>query len=511
MLDEKRELASVSLAALLGLAAVKVLVHFLSNGTYGYVRDELYYLACADHLAWGYVDHPPLSIFILAATRKLLGDSIFAIRLPVVLAGAGSVFVTGLIARELGGGRFAQASAALACLGMTTPLALSSFFSMNAFDYLAWTTAALLVVRLIRTDKPASWLGFGLLVGLALLNKISIAFLGFGLVVGLLLTPERRLLGDRRAWIGGLMAFVIFLPHLIWQAANGFPTLEFIHNAQQYKIVAMSPLQYIGAQVLLTSPFVVPLWLLGLVGLLAAPSLRRYRALGFAYLAVLGLFLIQHAKAYYLAPAYPMLVAAGAVVLETLTRRRARWLRPATVVLLVLGGVLLAPLAMPILPPPSYVAYARRLGASAPAEERSRQGELPQIFADRFGWPDMVATIAQVYRSLPPAEQAEASIFAGNYGEAGAVDFFGRRYGLPRAISGHNSYWLWGPGSATGEVAIAVGIREEDLRQIFESVEPAATVVSPYAMPAENDLPVYVCRHMKVPPAEAWPRAKRFI
>ena len=511
MTDDETRLARLSIAPLLCLAAVQVLVHLLGNGSYGYFRDELYYLACADHLGWGYVDHPPLSIFLLAVTRGLFGDSIFAIRLPALLAGSGSVFLTGLLARELGGGRFAQTTAALGCLVMATPLALSSFFSMNAFDYLAWVVTALLLARILRTGRTRLWLAFGGVVGLALLNKISIAFLGFGLVVGLLLTPQRRLLLDPRAWIGATIAFALFVPHLVWQVVNGFPTLEFMRNAQQYKILAMSPLQYLGAQVMLTSPFVAPVWLLGLACLLAAPSLRRYRTLGLAYLAILGVFLAQQAKAYYLAPAYPMLVAAGTVALEGFTQRRRRWLRPSVAVWLAIGGLVVVPLAMPLLPPATYVSYTQRLGISPPREERSQVGELPQIFADRFGWENMVATIAGVYRSLPSSDQARVSIFTGNYGEAGAVDFFGRRFGLPKAISGHNSYWLWGPGQATGEVVIVVGVAADELRELFASVEPVATVVSPYAVPAENNLPVYLCRQLKLPLAEAWPRVKRFI
>ncbi len=496
---------------LIGLASLKVAVHLWNHPAYGYFRDELYYLACADHLAWGYVDHPPLSIFILAAVRGLFGNSMFAIRLPAILAGAATVFLTGVLTRQLGGGRFAQALAALACLAMPIALGLGTFFSMNAFDMLFWLAGVLVVVRLIDAGAPRDWLLFGVIAGLGMMNKISMGFLVFGLGVGLLLTPERQRLRGKWLWIGGGIALLLFLPHVLWQVANGFPTREFVHNASSMKMRAMASLEYLAAQVLYTNPITVPIWLAGLGYFLFARHGRAYRSLGIAYIAILVLLIAQQGKAYYLAPAYPMLLAGGGVAIERFTDRRARWLRPVSLLAVTVIGAALAPLAMPILSPEATFHYVQTLGIDAPQEERNARRALSQHLADRFGWDNMVATIARVHRALPPAERARAAIFAGNYGEAGAVNLFGPSQGLPPAISGHNNFWLWGPGEATGEVTIVVGLPAEALQRLCEEVEQAETVESPWAMPYETDLPVYVCRRLKRPLPEVWSELKRYI
>jgi hypothetical protein len=505
--EGSRPVTQAAVAVLAGLAIAKLLIHFVTNGTYGYFRDELYYIACSEHLAWGYVDHPPLSIGILAATRALLGDSIFAIRLPVVLAGAVCVVLTGLLARAFGGGRYAQGVAALACLGTATSLAMSSFFSMNAFDLLFWLLCAHIVVRLLQSGDTRWWLVLGGVAGLGMLNKYSVAFGVFGLVVGIALTRQRRLLLSSRLLVGGALAVLIFLPHLWWEAVNGMPTAEFIRNAAAHKIVAMPPLAFLGAQVIESNPFTAPLWLAGLGSLLLASVMRPFRPLGWMYLVVLVVFMLQHAKPYYLSPAYPALLAAGAVAVERLQRR---WLRAAVALWLVIGGVVVGALAIPALSLPTYLRVARQLGISAPQEERGHTAEMPQVLADRFGWENMTATIARVYRALPPAQRAHAAILGGNYGEAAAVDFFGPRFGLPKAISGHNNYWLWGPRGASGDVVISVGIPRADLERNFAAVEQAAIVVSPYALPGESHLPVYVSRHLRMPIEQAWPLLKRF-
>lgn len=494
------------------LAAVKIVLHLWNDPAYGYFRDELYYIACSEHLAWGYVDHPPLSIAIMAAARALLGESMLAIRVPVILAGAMTVVLTGMLARTLGGGRFAQALAALGFTVMPVMLVMGSFFSMNAFDVLFWVAAASVLVRLTERDQLASWLLFGTVVGLGLLNKYSVGFLVGAAVAGLAVTRERRLLMTPRFWMAGALAALIFVPHVVWQIANGLPTLEFMQNATELKNVPMSPGAFLGAQILYTNPANVPIWLVGLAALVFARTLRPLRFLGVAYLVLLVFFIVQHGKPYYLAPAYPMLLAAGAVAWEWLSARRGwGWLRPVLVTLVVLLGLAILPITLPLLAPQDFVRYSRALGVEAPQEERGQRVELPQPFADRFGWENQVATVARVYEALSPEERTQVAIVTRNYGEAGAIDFFGARYGLPKAVSGHNNYWLWGPGSATGEVAITVGLPREQLEPIYAEVTLADTVVSPYAMAFETNQPVFVCRGLKRPLAEVWAELKRFI
>jgi hypothetical protein len=415
--------------------------------------------------------------------------------------------LTGLLARAIGGGRYAQGLAALAYLVMATTLAMSSFFSMNAFDLLFWLLCMHIAVRLLQSGDARWWLLLGVVAGLGMLNKYSVAFCVFGLIAGIALTESRRCLLSGGLVMGGALAALIFLPHLWWEASNGFPTAEFIRNATAHKIVAMSPAAFFGAQIIENNPFTAPLWLAGLGYLLFAPALRRFRPLGWMYIVVLLLFLLQRAKPYYLAPAYPALLVAGALAAE---RLRQRWLRVALVVWLVVGGVTVGMLAIPALPPATYIGVTQMLGVKAPQEERSHTAEMPQVLADRFGWENMTATIARVYNALPPEQRARAAILAGNYGEAAAVDFFGPRYGLPGAISGHNNYWLWGPRGATGAVVIAVGIPETALQKYFATVEQTDTIISRYALPFETNLPVYVCRDLQMPIEKAWPLLKRF-
>lgn len=494
------------------VAAIKVGIHFWNDPAYGYFRDELYYIACSEHLAWGYVDHPPLSIAILAGTRAILGDAMWAIRLPVVAAGALTVVLTALLTRALGGGAFAQVLAALAFTIMPVALVMATFFSMNAFDLLFWVIAAYLLVRLLERETTSEWIMFGLVVGLGLLNKYSVGFFAGALAVGLMFAPARRLLWSRGMWLAGALAAVIFVPHAVWQVRQGFPTLEFMRNATEMKNVAMSAAEFIGAQILYTNPATVPIWVTGLAALLFAPSLRAFRFLGIAYVVLLVFFVAQHGKPYYIAPAYPMLLAAGATAWERFSERRGwRWTRALIVVLVILLGAATLPLTVMLLSPQDFVRYAQAIGVEAPQEERGQRVELPQPFADRFGWDNQVATVARVYQSLPPEERAQAMIFTSNYGEAGAIDFLGPRYGLPKAVSRHNNYWLWGPGDATGAVAITVGVAREQLELFYEEVVQADTIVSPYAVAYETNLPVYVCRRLKRPLAEVWPEVKRFI
>jgi hypothetical protein len=327
------------------------------------------------------------------------------------------------------------------------------------------------------------------------------------------LTPLRSHLKKKHLWLGGLLAGALFLPHVLWQAANGWPTLEFIENATRYKNADFSVAQFAGAQLLEIHPFLAPIVLVGLAWLLAHHQGRRFRVLGILYVTVFTVMALQKSKPYYLGPAYPMLLAAGAVALEggTVGRRWAGPARFALVAVLALGGLLIAPLVVPVLPVDTLVRYEGALGLHAPAAEKKKMGLLPQHFADRFGWEEMAQGVAAVYEGLPPQERSEAMILASNYGEASALRYHGRRLGLPPAVSQHNNFHLWGPGRGTGAVVITVGIPAEDLRDAFESITVGPHLDSPYAMPYEIEYPILVCRGLRRPLAEAWRRGKSFI
>jgi hypothetical protein len=508
-----RRVLAGGLSVVASLAAAKVVLHLATTGLFGYgfFVDELYFLACSEHLDWGFVDMPPLFPALTALLRALSGDSLFAVRLLPALAGGALVLMTGLIARDLGGRRFAQGIAALAVLAAPLWLLLHSIDTMNALEQLLWTGGAWIVLRIVRDGRPRLWLAFGAVAGLGMLNKHSMAFFLVALGAALLATGERRQLRSRWFWLGALLAGALFLPNLVWEIRHHFPHLEQLANIKHDgRDTRFSPLAFLAQQVLMFNPVALPLWLGGLGWLLADREGRRYRVLGLTYFAVIAEMLLLDGRPYYPAPAYPMLLAAGGVALERwLAARRWRALKAAYAASLALSGAVLAPLFAPLLPPATLIHYSRALGMSQPRIENHRLGPLPQLMADRFGWREMAQEVARIYHSLPPAERAKAAIFGQNYGQAGAIDHFGPALGLPKALSGHLSYYLWGPRGYTGEVMIVMDDSPEVLGRIFRDVQLAGRVRHPYSMPYQH-FDVYLCRGPRQPLAELWPRIKRF-
>ncbi|MDQ6765952.1 MAG: glycosyltransferase family 39 protein, partial [Verrucomicrobiota bacterium] len=438
-------------------AAITLLIHLLTNSRYGYFRDELYFIACARHLAWGYVDMAPLSALLLRGEIALFGTSLFALRLLPALAGAATVGLTGVIARQLGGRGWAVALACGAAMSAMIYLAIGTFYSLNVFEPLFWMGCAYCLIRIINGASPKLWLCFGLLAGLGLENKHSMAFFAVGLAAAVLLTPERRHLLQPWIYLGALLAAAVALPNILWQIRHGWPTLELLQNiAHSNKNVVLGPAQFIAQQVLIMNPASLPLWLGGLVWLLAARDGRCYRLLAFAYLITLAEFMVMHGKHYYLAPIYPMLFAAGAVGAERLFAARFQWIKPALVAAMVALAAVISPTLLPLLPPAKLLAYMRAIHFEPPRTETSHTAALPQLFADQFGWEEMVASIARAYANLSPQDQERVGIFCQNYGQAGAVDFFGPKYNLPPAISGHQNYYFWSPRGYTGEILLVL-------------------------------------------------------
>jgi uncharacterized membrane protein len=487
----------LSLAVVL-IAAATLAAHLALSLRYGYWIDELYFIACGAHLDWGYVDHPPLIAVIAAGERALFGDSLFGLRFLPALAGAALVLLAAAIARALGGGRTAQVIAALATLAAPVYLAFAAVLTMNGFEPLFWMGAAYLTIELTRRPRPALWLSLGVLIGVGLLNKHSMAFFTLALIGGLLISPQRRVLFDRWALLAGLVALLIVLPHVLWQRAHGWPTLELLANARRYQHQPVTPLQFFWGQIQIMQPVSLPLWLAGLCFLLVARRAAAVRFLGWAFVLQFAAFALMQAKTYYLSPAYPMLFAAGGVVVETLAQRR-RWIAVATAILLVIGGLTTAPYAMPLLPIDWLPSYLRLLGIQEVRPEKRAMGNVPQIFADMLGWEELVGAVAQVYQGLPPAERDTAVLWGRDYGVAGAIDYFGPRHQLPNAISGFQNYYLWGPGERSGDVMIAIAFDRDDLLPWFEQVEPAATVHCDYCMPDRRDQVIHICRGPKLP------------
>jgi hypothetical protein len=499
--------------ALLALVAVKLAIHLPLLGRYGYFRDELYFLDCGRHLSWGYVDLAPLIAWIARGLLEL-GGSLPLLRLVSAIAGAALVAMTMVLAQRLGGDRFAQALAGIAVIVAPIFLAFSSLFAMNVFEPLIWTGCALVIVHIIRTGDSRWWLLFGALAGIGLENKHSMLFFGFATAVAVVLTPLRRELGRRWIWLGAGVALLLFMPNLVWQVQNGFPTLEDLRNVRETgKNVELAPLAFLGQQILIIHPVLLPVWLAGLWFLIAGRG-RRFRVIGWIFVVFFTTMLALKGKAYYVAPIYPLVLAAGGVAFEsaidrlssTLARRSAH---AAVLAVVVVLGAALAPIAIPLLSPADLVAYQQGLGIAPSKTEVNHVGPLPQMFGDQFGWEELVADVARVFHALPEDERAAACIFTGNYGEAGAINLFGPSLGLPPAISGHQTHSMWGPGDCTGEVVIVLQVGADDLAEVFDSVEVAGSHFHPWGM-AEENRDILVCRGLKMPLAELWPQLKHW-
>ncbi len=497
------------------IAASVLALHFLTANRYGYFGDEMYHMACGEHLAWGYVDQPPLVAVFAWLTRHIFGTSLFAIRLSPAIAGFVLVWLTGVITRELGGGRFAQGLAALctACAGVY--LILHHPLTMNAFEPLLWMGCAYVVVRIIKTGNQKLWLWFGLLARIGLENKYSMAVFGFAIVVGLVLTKERKALASKWIWIAGLLALVVFLPNLVWNTENQWPFLELMRNIRASgRDLEFTPVGYIRAQIFLMTPVTFPVWLLGtLYFFFGGRDGRSFRVLGWAFVTVLAAFIVLHGKDYYAASVYLMVLARGAIVIERFSlRTRMGWLRPLTIALILVPSLAFLPLVVPVLSPEHFLRYQAKLPFKIQPDEKSMLAEpMPHYYSWSFGWEEMVKGVAQAYYSVPPENRTDVAIFANDFAAAGAIDLIGPKYGLPKAISGHQSYWLWGPRNYTGQTMIVVGDTPERARRWFDEVTVIAELNNRYAAPWENR-PVLLCRGPKQfsSLAEAWPQLKNW-
>lgn len=513
MLENDRVLPDKRLlGALAGIAFVLQVIPDLLGG-YGYFIDELYYLACARRLDFGYVDHPPLAPFVLRLHTALFGDSILSIRALSALVGAATVYLTGWLAAFLGGGRWAQALAAIAVALAPAFLVMFDSFSMNGLEVLLWTAAVAIVLVMVRRNDPKLWLAFGAVAGVGLLNKHTMVLVGFALVVGLLLSPARRLLMSRWLVLGGIAAFVVFLPNLLWQIEHGWPSLEFYRNATLLKNLPSAPLEILTRQILAMNPILFPVWAAGIVFLFSRDP--RFRAVGFAYIILLGILVAsQSSRPDRIAGLYPTLLAAGAVWWEAALARRAAPIRWGFTGVVAAGCLALTPMFQPLLPPASAARFVAFIGVDTQLEAgEGKRAELPQWLADRFGWEELAAQVTAIYDRLPSHEQRSALILAPSYGHAGALELLGD---LPPVLSTHNTYHMWSKdlagGLAEGPV-IAIGTSRRDLESLYDDVRQVGTYECDYCMNWRNDMPIYVARQSKLSASEleaAWESFKHY-
>ncbi|MFO7681207.1 MAG: glycosyltransferase family 39 protein [Chloroflexota bacterium] len=452
---------------LLLMAGGVVLCHILTNGQYGFHRDELDILINARQLDWGYVAYPPITPLIARMGLTLFSTSLVGLRLFSALAQGVVVILVGLMARDFGGGRLAQVVAALAVAISPMALTAGTLIQYLSFDYLWWVLLAFCLVRLLRTEEPRWWLGIGTAIGLGMMTKYTMVFFVAGLVVAVLITSTRRYLRSPWLWAGVALALLLFLPNLLWQIQHNFISLDFLSAIHARDIEWGRTDNFLAEQLYVAvNPFTLPLWVAGLLFFFLAPAGKRFRPLAWMFLTTFVLLMVTRGRAYYVGPAYPMLLAAGAAWVEswlhTLSLQGARWVQAGLVVMLLLGSVVAVLLVKPVVPINSALWDV--------------VSQISDTNSEMVGWPDLAQQVADIYGGIPAAQQATTAILAGNYGEAGALDLYGPEYGLPPVISGSNSLWARGYGDPPPETVIVVGFQGQYARRFFASCESAGQV-----------------------------------
>jgi hypothetical protein len=509
------------------MAAIKLAIVIVGNilaqrAGYGIFRDEMYYLICGRHLAFGYVDQPPMVALQARLSEILFGyDHMWSLRLISGLAGAFKVFLTGALVWAMGGSRRAAALAMLGVMTVGVYLGADSFLSMNSFEPVFWMPCALALIRIAQAETLADpdrivrnwWIALGVSAGLGLENKANEVFFLVAVLIALVLTAQRRILASR--WFGVAVAIMVALalPNLLWQIHNHWPTLEWLIGiSKSNKDVRLPPLKFLVGQMMMLTPWTVFLWLSGVVWLLVSKTARQFRFLGVLYLVFLPMMMLLHAKDYYLAPVYPIYFAAGGmrwlpVASKNITRNV---LVSTYALLLVVGFFLTIPFSIPVLPPQKFVAWSKTMHFHPKDTENHDATILPQFYADRFGWHEMVEKVAAIYNALPPDERAVTGIYTGNYGEASAINLFGPKYGLPVAISGHQTYWLWGPHGYTGQEMIIInGATLAEMKDYYASCTVEGVNDHPLAMPWEHNN-IYLCRGRKSTYQADWKDLKHY-
>jgi hypothetical protein len=495
---------SRNLRVLLCIAGLVTLVHVLTNGRYGWHRDELATLDDARYLAWGYVAYPPVTPFIARLALELFGPSLIGVRLFAALAQAIVIVVAGLMARALGGGSRAQVVAAVAVAICPVALASGALFQYVAFDFLCWVLVAFFTVKLLSTDNPRWWIAIGVAIGIGMMTKYTMAFCVAGLAAGALFMPARQWLRCRWLWIAIGLSFLLLLPNLLWQWKYDFISLQFLTSIHARDVRIGRTDGFLLQQLFIgANPMVIPFWISGLYYYLFSSTGRKYRPIGWMFLIPLLLFIVARGRSYYLAPAYPMLLAAGAVVWERwsagLSSGKYASTRAATWIALGFGGIFGVVMVLPIAPVHSWV---WRVATSVHKD-----------FNEEIGWPELAQTVFTIYSALPDQERQQTRILTGNYGEAGAINLYGSSLGLPEAISGINSYYQRGYGNPPPETVIVLGFSGERLKEIFMEYKLAGQVTNRFGIGNEETSrhpDIFICRHPRLPWPQLWRTLRSF-
>jgi hypothetical protein len=481
---------------LLGISFLNLLIHLLTNGQYGFHRDELYFIDCSKHLAFGYIDMPPLTPFFAKLTIILLGETLQGLRFFPALLSSVIVFLTGLMVKEMGGKLFAQILASLTIIVAPIYLVAGTQFQTIPVDQFFWVLTCYLFIKLINTENQRLWLLIGLVVGFGLLAKYSIAFLVFAIFIGILTSNQRKLLTRKWIWLGALIGLSIFLPNIIWQVQNGFPVLE--HMQALHEDESTPTLQFLIEQIIIINPLNFPIWIAGILFFIFSEHGKKYRIMVWIYIIPLIIFLLMKGKSYYMGPAYPVLLAGGSVLLETkLLRKQLNWPRYVVPAILLISFIITSPLWLPVLP----IEKMKKLGIA----------DLRYDYREMIGWPELVSSVSGVYENLPTEDQKNTIIITGNYGEAGSINHYGSKFGLPVAASGIGSYYYWGPGNPDATTVIFVGYSEEYLKRHFSDVTVMEVFKNKYGIiNEEQGILIILCRKPNKPISEMWTEFKHF-
>ena len=492
------------LRLILVISVINLLVYLITQifFAYGIFRDELYYIACANRLQLGYVDHPPLSIYVLSIWKSLFGDGLIAIRIVPGLISSITVFIIGLFTLRLGGNKPAILISCLAFMFSPIFLGMNTIYSMNTFDFFFWITSAYLFLRIIqaeeRSQKNRNWIWLGIVIGLGLLNKTSMLWLGGGIFLGIIFSPLRSELKTKYPYVAGAIALLIFSPFIIWNITHDFAHLEFMRNAATRKYGGLTPISFILDQILILNPLSICIWLPGLYFFFFTETGKKYKAVVFIWIATFLILLINgHSKGEYVAAAYQILFAGGAVMIEKWsTPPKREWIKFAIAIPVIIFSILLSPFARPLLQPETFVKYQTAMGLEPPSNEGHELVGLPQFYSDMFGWEEMAKKVSEVYLSLSESEREKTLVYCGNYGKAGAIEYYSRKYPLPKVICPHNSYWYWWPKIDNYSTLIIIGGSMEDHLSSLKEVNKAGYHYSKYSMPYENNLTIFVGREL---------------
>jgi 4-amino-4-deoxy-L-arabinose transferase-like glycosyltransferase len=488
------------LLLIISISFLNFLIYLITQAffSYGIFRDELYYLACANRLDFGYVDHPPLSIWILALWKSLFGDSMFVIRIVPAIVSSVIVFIIGLFTVRLGGGKTAVLISTTTFMLSPIFLGMNTIYSMNTFDFLFWISSAYIFLRIIQTNDYKLWLLLGVVIGFGLLNKTSMLWLGAGIFAGTVFTPLRKDLKTKYPYVAALIALVIFSPYVIWNITHDFAHLDFMRNAASRKYGGLTPLSFILDQILMLNPLSIFIWLPGVIYYFFSKAGKQFRAVGFIWLTTfIILFINWHSKGEYIAAAYQILFAGGAVIVEIWSKKRS-WLKYSVAIPVIVFVILIAPFARPLLSVEKFLNYQNAVGLEPPSNEGHELVGLPQFYSDMFGWEELAKNVSDVYLTLPEAERKNTVVYCSNYGKAGAIEYFSKKFPLPKVICPHNNYWYWWPYGQKYTTVIIIGGELEEHLEALEEVYKVGFHKTKYAMPYENNLTIFIGRGLKV-------------